>query len=216
MTAIVLCASFPIGDRGEQVRPYYSVDIALAAGAVAEAVLRSGADLVFGAHPTISPIILHTARLLNAGPQVKIYQSQFYRGQTTEAVQQLVRDLGADLREPPGTGALASSLTSMRQAMFSVGPRAAFFCGGMDGLDEEFAIAADVGAARYLLVEPGGRAAMLAQGLQDQPPTANAPVVLSGRAYGSLVLEALDSIGVSGPEATGPHEAEMFRPEDEL
>ena len=216
MTAVALCASFPSGERAEHVRPYYSVDIALAAGAVAEAALRSRAELVFGAHPTISPIILHTARLLNAGPQVKIYQSEFFDDQTTEAVQQLVADLGAEFRATASTGDRTSSLTAMRREMFAGRPRAAFFCGGMDGLDEEFALAADVGAARYLFVEPGGRAAKLARDSENQPPTANAPVALYGRAYGSLALEALESIGVSGTEVTGPHEEEMLRPEDEL
>ena len=78
MTGVLLSASFPSGDRGEGVRPYYPDDIAAAASSVTEAVLRSGARLVFGGHPTISPIVLQIAGLLGAGPRVDIWQSEYF------------------------------------------------------------------------------------------------------------------------------------------
>jgi SLOG cluster3 family len=220
VTAVVLCASFPErGPRGAAAKlPYHPVDIALAAAAVAEAVLRNGADLVFGAHPTISPIVLQTASLLDAGPHVQIFQSQFFDDQTTDEVRRLVSKLGAGFHPVAADLDRARSLTAMRQAMFAVRPHAAFFCGGMDGLVEEFGISAEARVPRFLITAPGGMAARLAaehraaggDRQRQEPSTA----VLPGRAYGSLVLEALETAGIREPEATGPFEEEMYRPLD--
>ena len=208
MTSVVLCASFPSGARGVQVAPYYSTDIALAVVAIAEATLRSQARLIFGAHPTISPIVLHTARLLSAGRQVTIYQSEYFESSTTEAVRLLTGELGAELRTTQQVGNDRSlSLTAMRREMFSVAPEIAFFCGGMAGLDEEFELARESGARAYLMVEPGGRAAQLA-GELDSPG-----IALEGRAYSSLALEALEWSGAAEPAPSGPFEEEMYPPD---
>jgi hypothetical protein len=206
MTTIALCASFPSGARGREVEPYYSTDIALAVVAIAEATLRSRATLVFGAHPTVSPIVLHTARLLDAGPLVTIYQSAYFEEQTTEAVRILSEELGAKLRTTPIVGDRTASLTAMREAMFSLPPPdAAFFCGGMSGLDEEFQLAQASGARPYLVAEPGGRTAQLVQ------RASGSASILAGRAYSSLALAALEAVGAGTPQATGPYEEEMYR-----
>ena len=164
MTAVVLCASFPAeNERGDAVAPYYPTEIASAAASVAEAALRSGAELVFGAHPTISPIVLQIAHLLKAGPQVQIFQFSFFEDQTTEEIHRLVDDLGATFNPIAADCDLNRSLTAMRQAMFAVRPQASFFCGGMDGLTEEFDLAGQVHSPRFLITKPGGMAAILAR-----------------------------------------------------
>ena len=84
MTAVVAVCQFPQWGAGEHGRLYYSVDIALAASAVAEAGAAFGRGARLRRHPTISPIILHTARAPERRRQVKIYQSEFYKGQTTK------------------------------------------------------------------------------------------------------------------------------------
>ncbi|GEB12201.1 hypothetical protein GUY44_12205 [Pimelobacter simplex] len=209
MTRVVLCASFPSGPRAPDVEPYYSTDIALAVVAVAEATLRSGARLVFGAHPTISPIVLHTARMLDAGRLVTIFQSAFFESSTTEAVRMLTHDLGAHLRTTKRAADRPESLTIMRTEMFASRPDCAFFCGGMDGLDEEHRIARTTGTTTYLITEPGGRTAQLALDATAESR------VLEGRAYSSLALAALERSGAAAPRPVGPLESVMYDPDDE-
>lgn len=217
MSAVALCASFPAGRRGEALRPYHPNDIAQAAAAVAEGVLRSGADLLFGAHPTISPIVLQTAQLLSAGPQVHVFQSEYFADRTTDAVNRLVSDAGSLLHRVPRKGSSEeASLTALRRAMFAASPRAAFFCGGMEGLTEEFALAGGHGAIRFLITHPGGMAARLAGGFDEadedpDPPWLGAaePYALRGRAYASLVLDALEHAGLREPQPRGPFEREL-------
>ena len=221
MTSVVLCASFPApGERGDSVAPYFVAEIALAAASVAEAVLRSGAELVFGAHPTISPIVLQTAYLLDAGSNVQIVQSGHFEDRTTDEVHRLVDDLGARFLSVPSEEGLTASLSAMRRVMFAKGPAAAFFCGGMDGLVEEFRLAAEVGAPQFLITMPGGMTAILARELQS-PDIGSlvgsgriGSVALSGRAYGSLALQALELVGLREPQDLGPFESDIYRDAD--
>jgi hypothetical protein len=76
--AVFISASFPSGDRGERFQPYDPAEIADAVTAVARAVFTVGGKLVFGGHPTITPLILFVAeehRHLNA---VDVFQSGWY------------------------------------------------------------------------------------------------------------------------------------------
>lgn len=216
MSDVVLSASFPSADeRGMAVAPYHPADIALAVAAIAEGVLRSGSVLAFGAHPTISPLVLHTARLLEAGPQVAIYQSDYYKDLTAPEIRQLVDQLGAGFHPTPDTGDGQSSRSLMREAMFGARPKATFFVGGMDGLDEEFALAGRVQSTRFLMVEPGGRTAQIARSLTSAMSQGGSVVALRGRGYGSLVLEAMERVGLTVTGVTGPYESEMYRePQD--
>jgi len=158
--------------------------------------------------------VLHIARLLAAGSQVKIYQSEFFNSETTDDVRQLATHLGAELNEIRGTGERETSLSEMRRAMFATRPRVAFFCGGMDGLDEEFAIAGEQAEARYLFVDPGDEPRCWLGLVAIDPGAASPSISLYGRAYGSLVLKAVETSGVSGPQAMGPYEQVMFKPAD--
>ncbi len=203
MSSVVLSASFPSGERGEAVAPYFPADIASAAAAVAEGVLRSGTNLLFGGHPTISPIVLQIASLLNAGRLVTIYQSEEFSDRITDEVHRLVEVEGARLRFTPRGTSLEASLDAMRRMMFGEDVRAAFFIGGMSGIEDEFALLRDLrpAAMRFLFDEPGGMAARLDQSVPGSPsdsqivgemlPAGRATWVLRGRAYASLVLRAL-------------------------
>lgn len=201
MKLVAMAASFPSGPRGQAVEPYYPGDIAAAVTSIAEAVLRTGAGLLFGAHPTISPIVLQTADLLNAGKQVKIFQSEFFANFETAEVRELVLDHDASIVRIPSGADEAASLSALREALLGGPLVGCFFCGGMDGLVEEFQIAGRNKVRRFVLSEPGGMAAKLPQSPGSE--------ILRGRAYGSLVLSALEAVGLRTPRPMGPHETEM-------
>jgi hypothetical protein len=206
MTRVFLSASFPSGERGDAFRPYRTADIGAAASAVAEAVLRTGADLVFGGHPTISPLVLQIAGLLKAGRQVEIWQSDSYRDVVTPEVHRLVGEEGARLLRVPKGKDRPSSLALLRDRMLAEGAAAAFFVGGMEGIGDEFHLLRQThpDTPAFLFVTPGGMTARLAQQAagQDQPVPGMIHE-LRGRGYGSLALQALRDVGLDVPDRPG-------------
>lgn len=198
MSRILLSASYPTGDRGEEVRPYSLSDIDLATTAVVEAVLLRGCQLRFGGHPTISPLVLDRANLLRAGRRVEIYQSALFAEEYTDHMRRLVRDEGAMLVETPSVEGgdpdlmRAESLSVMRTTMLADPIDAAFFVGGMSGLVEEIELlrTASPEALVFLLRRPGGMARRLADGASSRNVN-----VLRGSAYDVLVADALDLLG---------------------
>ena len=212
MSAVLLSASFPSGERGEAVAPYFPADIASAAAAVAEGTLRAGANLVFGGHPTISPIVLQISAMLNAGHLVTIYQSEEFRGRITDEVYRLAEVEGANLRFTPQGDSLEASIDTMRRAMLSLDIRAAFFVGGMSGIADEFSLCGELqpAARLFLFEDPGGMAAGLVQSMPENvepgglvgemSSVGSNTWVLGGRAYASLVLRALQASDLGRPE----------------
>ena len=116
--------------------------------------------LVFGGHPAISPLVHHAADDLGAIDNVQIYQSEFFRPVIPPVAQQFphliwTRIVGNNRK---------LSLIEMRRLMIDSHPFAAgVFIGGMDGVEEEWAmftrrfpvvpvypIASTEGAARLL------------------------------------------------------------------
>lgn len=209
MTRVFLSASFPSGDRGRAVAPYRPGDIGLAASSAAEAVLRAGANLVFGGHPTVSPLVLQIAGLLNAGRQVEIWQSAWFQEEVTAEVLRLVEEEHALLVTVPKRADRQSSLALLRHRMLAGDFAAGFFVGGMDGIADELHLFAELhpDTPAYLFVTPGGMTARLAE--DRDPPTLNTsgrpwPVrALQGRAYGALALEALRGVGMDVQDRPG-------------
>jgi SLOG cluster3 family len=129
--------------------------------AVAAVALKRG-QLVFGGHPAISPLVLIVANSLDATDRVRIFQSEFFRDQIppeSQAFKHIVwtQRVGSD-RD--------ASLLVMRRAMIEADNfAAAFFVGGMEGVEEEFKLfrarwpmvpafpVASTGAAARLLLE---------------------------------------------------------------
>jgi hypothetical protein len=211
MNRVFLSASFPSGERGDAVAPYRPADIAAAASSAVEAVLRTGSVLVFGGHPTISPIVLHIAGLLGAGQLVEIWQSAWFEDSITDEVRRLVEQENARIVWTPRTGDLAGSLALLRESMLEEVVDAAFFVGGMEGILAEYELlkTRHPAAAVFLFETPGGMTARLAA---DEPPLSAArpflpegvgldgapaaPRRLAGRAYGSSALAALALLGL--------------------
>ena len=87
---VFLSASFPSGTRGERFKPYDAVAVAEAVTALAQAVIVGGGRLVFGAHPTISPLVLLVAGELNRPGIVAIHQSRHFEGRVPQETLDLV------------------------------------------------------------------------------------------------------------------------------
>lgn len=98
-------------------------------------------ELVFGGHPTISPLVRYVADRLGRTEHVVIYQSDFFRASVPEDslhFKKLVwTDLGQDRDE---------SLKMMRERMINRESHdfgAAVFVGGMEGIEDEFKLFRD-------------------------------------------------------------------------
>jgi hypothetical protein len=163
---VFLSASFPSGERGERFRPYDSEAIAEAATAVAQALFVGGGRIVFGAHPTISPLILLIASELERHGIVEIYQSRYFEGRVpTQTMDLIKRGYGVLHWTEHDPLDRDRSLHRMRVEMFSSEPfAAAVFIGGMEGiLDEAHLLSAlQPDAPRLPLRAPGGAARELA------------------------------------------------------
>lgn len=220
MRRVFLSASFPSGERGEAVAPYRPPDIAAAASSVVEAVLRTGATLAFGGHPTISPIVLHIAGLLNAGRLVQIWQSEWFADTITDEVQRLVQEESADLRMVEQRENLPASLAVLRERMLRPPLDAAFLIGGMEGIEAEADLLRELHPHIPVFVfdTPGGMAATLSSDAgelaqRDWAPAQDAApgsasrsrdlFRLSGRAYGSDALAALALVDLHVHDARG-------------
>jgi len=166
---VFLSASFPSGERGEPFKPYDPSAISAAVTAIARAVLLAGGRLVFGAHPTISPLVLIVAGEFNRGDSVEIYQSEFFRDQIPEETMRLV-DLGLGrmhMVEADPSGERDPSLERMRRTMLAEQPViAGVFVGGMEGIHDEHRVLVEERpqAARLPVTAPGGAARTLEVG----------------------------------------------------
>lgn len=204
MKTVFLSASFPEASRENESGPSYPSDIAAAAAATIEAVLRAKARLLFGGHPTISPIVLNIASMLHAGPQVTVYQSEYFRPQLTQEVQRLVETEGASMIFTPAGDDRRSSLEVLRREMLAEPIDVAFFIGGMSGIGDEFSALRRRNKSLECLTyqAPGGFASQLGGRVDpsfDDDPSIPPVRALRGRAYGSLALRALATMGIGRP-----------------
>lgn len=113
--------------------------------AIVEALFSSGVHLVFGGHPTITPLVYHAARA-HAGerPSITLFQLERFRGRTPPEVADgtvfgQIRWVGvsgldietdlANLREP---------MARLAEAAIFIGGKTAGFSGGKSGIRDEF------------------------------------------------------------------------------
>ena len=167
---IFLSASFPSGERGQQVAPFDAGGIADAVTALVRAIFLSGGRLVFGGHPTITPLVLLIGVELEAAGRVDIFQSRWFEDQVTPETQRLVESGVGELHWTDRRESLDESLHVMRDEMLmSTSPVAAVFVGGMSGIEEEFRAFGDAhpSVPRLALMGPGGAAARLP--IEDVP-----------------------------------------------
>jgi hypothetical protein len=197
---VFLSASFPDDARGDY-KPHDPAAIYAAVRAITRAVLLApDGRLVFGAHPTISPVVLLVAGEFGVKGRIDVFQSRYFEGQFPEETQRLV-DLGYGELIPTDadpSGELAPSLEIMRREMLTRRPLAAgVFIGGMEGIRGEYELLAELqpDAARLVLKAPGGMARRLepatdpiARELEDVLATEHYPVVAR------RIVDALDPV----------------------
>ena len=192
---VFLSASFPSGERGDQVRPFDAPAIADAVSAIVRAVLLNEGKLLFGGHPTITPLVLMIGAELGVQKAVDLFQSRWFGGRITEEAWTLAASNVGTIHWTPRCETLEDSLEEMRRQMLEfVVPAGAIFVGGMSGIWEEYQLLGRIrpGVPRIPVGGPGGAAAQLPSGGDDLPTILHGKV--GSRRYpflASLVVKAL-------------------------
>jgi hypothetical protein len=136
LKTIFLSASIPLQERNAKY--YDTADIIAIRDAVialATAVLPKH-RLVWGGHPSITPIIYYVMERLNLNIQehVTLYQSKYF-----EHLFPVDNNKFKNVVLTENTGEIQSSILLMRQRMFSENEfSAGIFIGGMDGIEIEY------------------------------------------------------------------------------
>jgi hypothetical protein len=162
---VFLAASFPSGERAEEVQPFDPLAIADAVSALARAVFVAEGRLVFGGHPTVSPLVLQIAGELDHKEVVDIYQSGWFGDRIPSETMRLVELGFGTIHWTDRRDTLDASLSDMRKHMFEEShPIGGVFIGGMSGLFEEFELFKQYlpGVLCVPLARPGGAALRLA------------------------------------------------------
>lgn len=203
---VFLSASFPSGERGDAVKPYDPYAVADAVTALVRAVLARGGRLLFGGHPTITPLALAIAMKHRSERSVDIFQSEWFRGQITPETQML-EDLGyGKIHWTSKRGDRDRALRTMRQRMLDFGDIAgAVFVGGMDGIEEEHRLVGQMlqGVPRIPVRGPGGAAARLRTTDAEVPE--HLARQLASRAYPFISAKIVDYLcGADGDKRDVP------------
>jgi len=138
---VFLSASRPVLERGaayfEGVDPLL---IANAAQKAAETLFGASGGILFGGHPTITPLVLSVVRdyvrktSTGDSRRVQLFQSELFRGSEPEEVRTLLEEGFAEVHWIKATGDRKESLTAMRREMLKAGPVACILIGGMEGV----------------------------------------------------------------------------------
>lgn len=194
---VFLSASFPSGVRARAFPPADPAAVTDAVTAVARAVLGANGRLVFGGHPTITPLVLLVAASRGSQNRVDVFQSQWFEHEIPEETLRL-EELGFGRIHWTGAGAsLAASLQTMREEMFTQAqPVGAVFIGGMEGILDEWELFTRLAAGRPRLpvATPGGAAAQLVE-QSDLPPELAAE--LSSPHYPALARRLVEHLALA-------------------
>ena len=200
---VFLSASFPSGERGQEVEPYDASAVADAVTAIVRAVLWRGGRLVFGGHPTITPLVLMIAKELEVRDAVDIFQSRWFEAHLTQETRMLAELAVGTIHWTPQRATLEDSLVEMRTEMLNYSALAgAIFVGGMSGIWQEYDLVGIIcpGVPRIPVAGPGGAAARLPRDGEDVPQALR-PYVGSRR-YPFVATQIANALVASGhPEA---------------
>jgi hypothetical protein len=156
---IVISGAFP------DCEPEFQQNLTTAVHAMAEAALRSGLGLSFGAHPTLQFMMFDLARRLRPDDfrrALRMYVSRFF---VTEAAVAEFQNSAEVFAADAVGGDRAQSLTLMRRAMLSDPEAGALVViggktsrgGHIPGIDEEIALAREMRLPIFILGSVGGR-----------------------------------------------------------
>ena len=162
---VFLSASFPSGERGEAFKPYDASGIADAVSALVRAVLGSNGQLLFGGHPTITPLVLMIARELQVKKSITIYQSAWFKNQQLPEIKEIPKEQLGSIVWTDRKRTREDSLETMRKDMIKSAREwvAALFIGGMEGIEEEYDQVKEISSQTPCIpiTGPGGAAARL-------------------------------------------------------
>lgn len=198
---VFLSASFPSGERGKAVGPYDPSAVADAVTALVRAVLSRSGRLLFGGHPTITPLVLAIAMEHRAKHSVDVFQSEWFRGRVTPETQRLADRGYGEIHWTERRGDLDRTLRTMRRRMLDYGHIAgAVFVGGMDGIEEEHRMFGHMlpGVPRIPVRAPGGAAARLRT--MDAEVPEHLARHLDSRAYPLLSSKIVDYLSAAENE----------------
>jgi hypothetical protein len=142
---VFLSASFPTGERATRFPEADPFEITTAVVSLARATFGAKGRLLFGGHPTISPLVLSVGRDFlsyfsererrSEGPLVYVYQSLYYKEIVPEETRSLEEEGVGKIVWAKSLSNARESLREMRTRMLREGkPVAGVFVGGMDGV----------------------------------------------------------------------------------
>ncbi|MHA1146352.1 MAG: hypothetical protein ACTSRW_16570 [Candidatus Helarchaeota archaeon] len=169
---ILLSASIPSADRNSK---YYintnPLDITNAVTAFTRSILIRKGKIIFGGHPTISPLILSVSKNFipylesKEFPFIKIYQSKFFKEISKFTEELLESGIGKIIWTEKKSNR-EESLSHMRKEMIKKNPlKAAVFIGGMEGIEEEYRLfnIYHSNHPKYLIGSTGGATRLISQ-----------------------------------------------------
>lgn len=196
MRHFFLSASIPLESRpGGYHKTADVIAIRDAVRAIGVLVAAEGV-LVFGGHPAITPLLATTIEALGAScrERIKLYQSSFYETAFIEDNKKFSNVIVVE-RKP----SVEASLMEMRVKMLTDHDfDAAFFVGGMNGVEAEFDLISELRpkANCFPLPATGGAAAKIYQ----KKEFSNEHSWLQGRSFFSIVNRALSEPPKPVPE----------------
>ena len=166
-------------------------DIIDCTSALAYQIFLNKLKLIFGGHPTISPVILsvrnsHPSQ--DGQPPIYIYQSEYFRKIQSESTQKLAEHFGKIIWTKEEKDDRGKSLTIMRKAMLNPQNNidAGIFIGGMEGVLEEYNLFRENHKAKpaYVIETTGGAAEKIKGNMkEDNIPENVIDKILNSESY---------------------------------
>lgn len=191
LKCIFLSASIPIPGRDDDKYLNTSDDIAIRDAVIALAsVALPKFHLVWGGHPSITPLIVSVLKHLDISinDHITLYQSKYYENKFPSEN----NDIGNIVLTEKGRDS-CESLKIMREQMLGDHEFVAgFFIGGMDGVEEEFKIFKDIHPDALLIpvASTGGAAKVI----YEQGKTEFGLELETDLAYFSIFRDVLQNI----------------------
>ena len=138
---IFISASIPQQDRNDRYfKNSNPQDIIDCVKAITYEIIQNKMKVIFGGHPTISPVILNVKKnypLESEERDIYIYQSKYFEEKISENTKELAKNFGLIVWTKKREN-LEESLAIMRKEMLQNGLDAAIFIGGMEGIIKEY------------------------------------------------------------------------------
>ncbi len=189
---ILLSASLPASEGSNGWTSCDPVEWSEAVSEVARDVLGKGGHLVYGGHPSVTPLILRICQEREHRGSMTVYQSERFRHEITPATWTLNKAGWASLRFIESVTDRPSDLELMRIAMVTDEPIAgAIFIGGDGGVAAEHRLVESLTyqVPRISLSAPGGAAA-------DLSGSERTLVDMTSRRYWMLARQVSRALGL--------------------